>query len=112
MLLAFRLSRQAAGDARYRIISSSVPCHLGPVQNGPYQLPDATSSFGFRQPDRRQDRQNLRGVDIVDERIFQNRERVCLERVDLLSAVLFVFPSLLMLPVNQASSFGKSGHSP
>jgi hypothetical protein len=60
------LLRQAACNATHGVVACAVALHPRPVQDDAYALPNAPGGLGKSEPDRGQDLQDLRRINVVD----------------------------------------------
>src|SRR5688572_4538974 len=75
----------------------------GPIQHRLEALLYPSRRLWLREPERREDAENIGGIDLIDPARPNEREGVVAERVDPLLAVLGAFPRVHMFGVNEAS---------
>ena len=111
MLRAIKLLGKTFNDPLHRVVAGTEARSFCPVQNSAYTLTNAAGSFRSRQPDRGKRAQNIRSVDLIDKSIPERWKHKPFEGIDPLRGVFLISPCWEMFGVNQACSFGESGHS-
>lgn len=84
------LARQGDADGFDRVRGDPVFLDQGPVENRFHALKNAASGFGFREPDRFEDCEDVRARDVIDAGLADVGECVGPERVQPLVGVLAV----------------------